>query len=567
MTQEPCRPCRNLLPEPAWIPEDRNPITGLKRLGQFAGTTHKASLVRWGSYFSHAEKLALYSEDWGDACGCHSTEDWLARPTTRRSAGSLLDRTLGADHVTYLAGDLLPKTDRMTMAHSVEARRRSSTRTWVEWTARLPENFKLRGSNTKWLLKKAFWDRLPGEILERGKQGFSVPVGAWLQSELSAWSRRLITGNETFGQLFNRQVVEDDFRLNQSSRGNHGKKLWTLLLLISLAGRWTLKIVFFIDHLRPDGTQRFLVQLVSGLGERGYLQTIICLNDTWDEQVVHELRQSGAEVKIIGKKALLLGTGMYNLYAWLKQENFDRAVTLLFYSDVLGRFLAHLAQIPLIITSIRRRNTNYSWLQRLLVRSTVRWADIVVLNSARFIEFAVQEEGVDEQKIAVIPNGTDVIRFSSGINPLQVKSGLGLPENAFVFGSVGRLEPQKGYDLLLSAFSKLNGEDIHLVLVGDGSQRDALCRQAKDLGVGERVRLTSYRNDIPDLLGTFDVYVQPSRFEGMPNALLEAMAAGKPVIASAVDGHLDLVKDGQNGWLVPVESEANLTIALEEAPL
>src|SRR4029453_6112922 len=133
-----------LLPEPSEIPEDRNFITGFKRLGQFSSTTPKAQLVLWGSYFSDGEKLALYSDGWRDRFTRVETADWIAAAYDQASASSVLDRTLHADHVTYLAGDLLPKMDRMSMAHSIEARAPFLDTEWVEWTARLPERFKVR---------------------------------------------------------------------------------------------------------------------------------------------------------------------------------------------------------------------------------------------------------------------------------------------------------------------------------------------------------------------------------------------------------------------------------------
>jgi asparagine synthase (glutamine-hydrolysing) len=135
-----------LLPEPTWMPEDRNPITGIKRLGQFSAVTHKASLVRWGSYFTHRQKLALYSDQLRDALAGIDTTTWIAQAYDEANAASLLDHTLAADHVTYLAGDLLPKTDRTTMAHSLEARAPFLDAEWVEWTARLPARFKIRGT-------------------------------------------------------------------------------------------------------------------------------------------------------------------------------------------------------------------------------------------------------------------------------------------------------------------------------------------------------------------------------------------------------------------------------------
>jgi asparagine synthase (glutamine-hydrolysing) len=230
ITQRAVPAATALLPEPSWIPEDRNPITGIKRLGQFSAVTHKASLVRWGSYFGHAEKLAFYQNDWRDAIVADETSGWLAAAFDQARATSLLDRTLYADHVTYLAGDLLPKTDRMTMAHSVEARAPFLDVAWVEWTARLPERYKVRGLQTKWLLKAAFGDKLPPEIAKRGKQGFGVPVGHWLRHELRDWARERLLGNRELSTWFQPRAIERILAEHDSGRVNHGKRLWALLM-------------------------------------------------------------------------------------------------------------------------------------------------------------------------------------------------------------------------------------------------------------------------------------------------------------------------------------------------
>lgn len=218
------------LPDPAWIPEDRSPLTGLKRLAQWSATTPKASLVRWGSYFSHDDKLALYADCWRDALANVDTADLIAAAYDEARAASHLDRTLHADHVTYLAGDLLPKTDRMSMAHSIEVRAPLLDDWWVEWTARLPERFKVRGARTKWLLTAAFSDELPPEVAARGKQGFSVPVGQWLRGELRAWARERLLGNPTLREWFRPAAIARLLAEHDSGRINHGKRLWALLL-------------------------------------------------------------------------------------------------------------------------------------------------------------------------------------------------------------------------------------------------------------------------------------------------------------------------------------------------
>ena len=230
LTQRAVPAVTALLPEPGWLPEDRNPITGLKRLGQFSSITPKASLVRWGSYFSHDEKLALYTDRWRDEFAHTETADWVAAAYDEARATSLLDRTLYADHVTYLAGDLLPKTDRVTMAHSVEARAPFLDAEWVEWTARLPECYKVRGLKTKWLLKAAFADKLPAAITARGKQGFGLPTGPWLRHELRDWSRARLLDNPALTEWFRPTAIRSLLDEHGSGRVNHSKRLWALLM-------------------------------------------------------------------------------------------------------------------------------------------------------------------------------------------------------------------------------------------------------------------------------------------------------------------------------------------------
>ncbi|MFH1636403.1 MAG: asparagine synthase (glutamine-hydrolyzing), partial [Chloroflexota bacterium] len=229
-TQHAVPAMTRLLPEPSWLPEDRNPITGLKRLGHFSAVTHKASLVRWGSYFTHHDKMDLYTDKWRELFRNEKTENWIAAAYNQAQAANLLDSTLYADHVTYLAGDLLPKTDRTTMAHSLEARAPFLDVEWVEWTARLPVKYKVRGLRTKWLLKAAFADLLPSDVAKRGKQGFSVPIGFWLRNELRDWATERLLGNPALDEWFRRDKLEKYLEEHHSGRVNHGKRLWALLM-------------------------------------------------------------------------------------------------------------------------------------------------------------------------------------------------------------------------------------------------------------------------------------------------------------------------------------------------
>ena len=212
------------LPEPGWLPEDRNPSIGIKRLRQFSSTTEKASIIRWGSFFNHNDKISLNTDSWKDELSAIYTVDVISEADDRSLAKNQLERTIYADQTTYLSGDLLPKTDRMTMAHSLEARAPYLDVDWVEWTARLPEKFKVRKLQPKWLLRNAFKKEIPLEILSRGKQGVSIPIGHWFRYELRDWSREQLIDNKNLSEIFRPGAVEQLFIEHDSGKSNHGKK-------------------------------------------------------------------------------------------------------------------------------------------------------------------------------------------------------------------------------------------------------------------------------------------------------------------------------------------------------
>lgn len=326
-----------------------------------------------------------------------------------------------------------------------------------------------------------------------------------------------------------------------------------------------MKLLFCIDHLRSDGTQKALYQIVAGLIERNHRIAVLCLNNSFDVQLLDDMRKIGVSAKITGKSGLVFGYGIGRALRWMQREQFDCAVTMLFWSDFVGRVLIHKAGVPKIVSSIRARNTNYALWQLWLVRSTTPLVNVFVLNSRRIAHFAVAGEGVPPERIIYIPNGVDVALYANPISRAALCNMFGLPEHAVVIGSVGRLTRQKGFDVLLEALSRLNRGEIHLILAGTGEEKERLHMQAYHLGIDKQVHLVGYRRDVPRWLGALDLYVQPSRFEGAPNALLEAMAASRPIVATDVDGNSELISDGTHGWLTPAESADALANAISDA--
>jgi glycosyltransferase involved in cell wall biosynthesis len=167
-------------------------------------------------------------------------------------------------------------------------------------------------------------------------------------------------------------------------------------------------------------------------------------------------------------------------------------------------------------------------------------------------------------KLVTIPNGINTSLYQIRVDRQRMLRGLALPRNARVVGTVGRLSREKGHDVLLDAFRILKGEvpEAFLVIVGEGDLRDFLMKRATQLGIEASVRYLGARRDVPELLKVMDVFALSSLWEGLPLVLLEAMAAGVPVVSSAVGGVPEAVGHEREGLLVPPSDPEALAAAL-----
>lgn len=202
------------------------------------------------------------------------------------------------------------------------------------------------------------------------------------------------------------------------------------------------------------------------------------------------------------------------------------------------------------------RNPRHNLLRRL----NTPWVRRFTTVSADLAGWLTATVGISARKVEVLMNGVDTDRFALG----EVdRGGLlpGVPVDAVVVGTVGRLDPVKGHLDLVAAATGLNST-VHVVIVGDGPERDRLAAAIESSQVADRVHLLGERSDIPELLRGFDLFCLPSLAEGISNTLLEAMATGLPVVATAVGGNPELVVDGKTGILVPPADPAGLAAAL-----
>ncbi|MBP8984552.1 MAG: glycosyltransferase family 4 protein [Syntrophobacterales bacterium] len=238
----------------------------------------------------------------------------------------------------------------------------------------------------------------------------------------------------------------------------------------------------------------------------------------------------------------------------------------------IGRWAAWLSKVPLIVHTPHGHvfwgyfNRPTSLLYVLLERWTARITDRIVVLTDQEKKDHLLFRIAPEDKFAVIHSGVDLDRFRSVcLDAARIKEDLGIPTFAVVIGTIGRLTPIKGHRFLIEAARGILAEwpDTVFLFLGDGELAEALRSLATRLGVSGSVRFLGWRPDVAEILPAVDMFVFPSLNEGMGRAVVEAMALGKPVVASRVGGIIDIVRDGENGILVSPADADELAAAIK----
>ena len=203
-------------------------------------------------------------------------------------------------------------------------------------------------------------------------------------------------------------------------------------------------------------------------------------------------------------------------------------------------------------------------------RLLMPWTASVIAVSRGHAEYLRREEGIDETRLRVVYNGVDPARFATADEPSRREAerrSLGLPVDAPTVGIVAALRPEKNHEALLRILVREDLRDVRLVIVGDGTRRQELERRARDLGLTDRIVWAGWRDDVVGVLAAIDTLVLPSHpnVETFPLCVLEAMAAGRPAVATAVGSLDEMIVDGETGWLVPPDDDDALATALAEA--
>lgn len=327
------------------------------------------------------------------------------------------------------------------------------------------------------------------------------------------------------------------------------------------------KVFFLVDSLDNGGSESQAVELALRLSKARYRVTFGCLRKQgplWGRlqhsglSVVEFYPQGGID-SVRGSWQLL------RLTAFLRRGGFDVVHTHDLWSNLVGVPAAFMARVPVIISS-QRDLSHLPWYQskrRAWLRRIQGLSSAILANASQVREQLIQEGCLPPEKIRVVHNGVDLQEFDRASRTSHASfPNLGTGKRIVLVGNM--TSETKGHAVLIKAAPAILHQfsDVRFIFVGDGTLKKQLETQVGDLGLEKNFLFLGQRGDVPDILAACDIAVLPSRAEGLPNALLEYLAAGLAAVATNVGGNAEIIRDGVTGLLVPPDSPELLATAL-----
>jgi len=336
----------------------------------------------------------------------------------------------------------------------------------------------------------------------------------------------------------------------------------------------SLKVAYVVGTLRPGGAERQMLALAERLPRDRF--SVEFIEFSGPGTYVPRARAAGIRVRTLGALHPASGSGRQmwrrigktaSYIRQVRRAHYDIVDAWLYPAYVLAAVLRHATGTPVIVAG--RRNLGdlddrFGPFEQLAQGIARRLTDAVVANSDAVAADAVARGGVDRASLRIIRNGVELIEPTGDDERTRLRAAWGIRPDALAVGCVANLREVKGHATLIRAFAEVAPiTPIHLVLVGDGPLRGEIERQIAAAGLDHRVTMLGATLDPRPLYGSLDLVVQASRSEGLPNALLEAGAAGRAIVATAVGGTVEIVRHGETGLLVAPGDAAALGAAIK----
>jgi glycosyltransferase involved in cell wall biosynthesis len=328
-----------------------------------------------------------------------------------------------------------------------------------------------------------------------------------------------------------------------------------------------MRVLLFIQLLELGGSEKQCVEMARLLTQNGYDVTVGCMRKSGPLR--EKLEQAGIPIVEFSVGSLLRPRAliqMVRLAKFIRRNKFNVVQANDVYSTLFAVPAARLAGTPVVISS-QRDLSEWSWYtprRRRILRAVQRMSTWILVNSEAIRSYLVADDGMDGGKIRVVYNGIDAERFASVQHQMRDRLP-GISATDRLVAVVGNMHlPVKGHSDLIAAAETVCRQHptVRFLLIGDGEMRRQFEAQSRAAGLEHSISFLGHRTDIPEILSCCEIGVLASRAEGLPNAVLEYMAAGLATVATPVGGVPEIIQHGVNGLLVPAKDPAALSAAL-----
>lgn len=330
-----------------------------------------------------------------------------------------------------------------------------------------------------------------------------------------------------------------------------------------------INILYLFVTLPIGGAEEHLLTVLKNTDLGRYNPTVCCIRDKGS--IGEEIENSGFHLITLQRNSKKWDFRIVrDILRIIREKEIQLIHTHLYHANMYGRIAAFIAQIP-VVSSEHNAHSPHKPARRVINRLLARKTNRMIAVSQMVKDHIISRDGIAPAKVEVIYNGIDISRFTSSLTKIAAREKIGVPENCFLIGTVGRLSEEKGHIYLINAVRRAKDiiPDLRFIIVGSGPQELPLKKVVSDYNLGQTVLFAGFRRDVPDIMKAMDVFAFPSLREGFPVALLEAMASCLPVVVTPVGGITEIITDGANGLLVQPcdeESLAQSIITLYQKP-
>lgn len=330
------------------------------------------------------------------------------------------------------------------------------------------------------------------------------------------------------------------------------------------------RIIWLIDRLGYGGAEQVTVSLIKHFNKEQFdIQVCAFRSTTGSDQLVQELEGIGIPITVLPVRHLRDIFGLFRIKRYLKETRADLVHTQLELADTLGNVAAKMLKLPSVATlhtiELKPIRSRSFWRHQLWWFVLRNFCDRAITVSEKTRLHYIQHGKLQPDKVLTMYNGIDLSGFQSIDQEVinQKRQNLRLPDCKKIITTVAVLREQKGLQYMLAALPVILEQqpDSHYLIVGDGHYGDTLKAIVHERGLEEHVTFAGHHTDVSDLLALSDLFVLPTLGDALPTVLMEALAAGKPIVACEVGGVPEIVQHEVNGLLVPPENPAQLAHA------